>query len=143
MFTNKSRCRHETSCYSLSGSILRSDAGDEYCFDHRAADPVAPPGDIKLLPGYEHQKLQGIDTRVGKISKEGGITIQYDIGRLAGNATKGLPKADVSWIKEQTINGHPVVVAKTKENVLYVTFTRSSANFSAKVATKKTSPRCF
>jgi hypothetical protein len=41
-----------------------------------------PPGNIKLLPGYQHKTLQGIDTRVGKIWKEGGLEIKYDIGSL-------------------------------------------------------------
>lgn len=44
-----------------------------------------PPGSIKLVVGYTHQRMQGIDTRVGKITKRNGLEISYDIGRLAGD----------------------------------------------------------
>jgi hypothetical protein len=55
----------------------------------RAAEPAAlTPGGIKLLPGYKHEKLQGKDTRVGKVWKKGGLTFRYDIGRLAGITSK-------------------------------------------------------
>ena len=46
------------------------------------------PGGIQLLEGYRHTKLRGIDTSVGTISNPGGLTINYDIGVLAGE--KGL-----------------------------------------------------
>jgi hypothetical protein len=98
----------------------------------RAADPVPPPGGIKLLPGYQHQKLQGIDTRVGKISKEGGLAIEYDIGRLAGNYAKGQDKAGLLWFKEQVVGGRSVQLAFTKDRTLIVTFPETHANFSGK-----------
>jgi len=34
------------------------------------------PGGIKLLPGYQHKTLQGIDTRIGRIWKDGGLDIK-------------------------------------------------------------------
>ncbi len=43
-----------------------------------------PPGGIKLLDGYVHIQEQGYDTWVGRIKKEGGLNIIYDIGFLAG-----------------------------------------------------------
>ena len=42
-------------------------------------DP-SPPGEIRLLPGYRHVVTGGIDTVTGRIWKEGGPIISYDIG---------------------------------------------------------------
>ena len=43
-----------------------------------------PPGNIELFDGYTHTRKQGIDSRVGEISKPGGMVIRYDIGEMAG-----------------------------------------------------------
>jgi hypothetical protein len=94
------------------------------------AEEPAWPGNLKLLPGYKHEKLEGIDTRVGKIRKEGGFAFHYDIGRLAGNAARAQDKANLLWYKEQVVNGHPVQFAFTKDRMLFVTFPETSANFS-------------
>jgi hypothetical protein len=102
----------------------------------RADEPADPtPGDIKLLPGYKHQKEKGIDTRVGKVWKEGALAFEYDIGRLAGNAVKGQSKDNLLWSKEQIVEGHTVQLALTKDRMLYATFPQSSANFFGKVKT--------
>ncbi len=104
---------------------LRAASGD---------DP--PPGSITLLDGFKHQKMQGIDTRVGKIWKDGGITIQYDIGRLSGNYAKQQRdyQADqLLWAKQQTWHGQPVELAMMKDRQLYVSFPERHANFYGKV----------
>ncbi len=99
-----------------------------------ADDP--PPGSITLLDGFKHQTLQGIDTRVGKIWKDGGITIQYDIGRLAGNYAEQQRtyQADqLVWHKQQTVKAKRVQLALTKDRELFVSFPDHSANFFGKV----------
>ncbi|MCH8165366.1 MAG: hypothetical protein IH889_07130 [Planctomycetes bacterium] len=99
-----------------------------------ADDP--PPGSIKLLDGFKHQRMQGIDTRVGKIWKENGITIQYDIGRLAGNYAQQQRKYQADqlvWDRQQTWHGEPVELAMTKNRQLYVSFPESHANFYGQV----------
>ncbi len=99
-----------------------------------ADDP--PPGSITLLDGFKHQKLQGIDTRVGKIWKDGRITIQYDIGRLAGNYAEQQRKYQADqllWAKQQTWHGQPVELAMMKDRQLYVSFPERHANFYGKV----------
>src|SRR6188768_1256004 len=97
-----------------------------------AEDPAnAAPGGMKLLTGYKHQKLRGIDTLVGKISKEGGLSIQYDIGRLAGNYAKSQAKEEPLWHKEQVIGGRPVQLTFAKNKTLYVTLPEANANFYA------------
>lgn len=104
---------------------LRAASGD---------DP--PPGSIKLLDGFKHQRMQGIDTRVGKIWKDGGITIQYDIGRLAGNYAEQQRKYQADqllWDRQQTWHGQPVELAMTKDRQLYVSFPERQANFYGQV----------
>ena len=99
----------------------------------QAEDPANPtPGGIRLLPGYQHQKEVGKDTRIGKIWNEAGLTLRYDIGRGAGNMVKGQEKTNVLWSKEQVVDGHPVHLALTKDRMLFVTFPETSANFYAK-----------
>ena len=73
--------------------------------------------------------MQGKDTRVGKVWKEGGLSFRYDIGRGAGNQVKALAKEDMLWYKEQVVDGRPVQLALTKDRMLYVTFPQSAANF--------------
>jgi hypothetical protein len=93
------------------------------------------PWGIKLLPGYKHEKLRGIDTVVGKISKEGGLIFSYDVGRLAGNYVKAQDKGTILWYKDQVVDGRPVHLALSKDRMLFVTFPESAANFAGKVKT--------
>ena len=104
-------------------------------------------GGIQLLPGYKHQKLQGIDSIVGKIVKQGGLTIFYEIGgipkgglRFGGSFTdrpQRTPKSQRRWYKEQLIHGEPVHIAYLKDNRLLVSYPKSlpgkGINFSTKV----------
>jgi hypothetical protein len=96
-----------------------------------------PPGAIKLLPSYRHKTEQGIDTAVGRIWKEGGLTITYDIGRLAGHYAGPDAHADFLWRKEQMLGEHVLWCAMTKEGQLIITFPKTSANFFAKVKTQE------
>jgi hypothetical protein len=96
-----------------------------------------PPGSIKLLPSYRHKTEQGIDTAVGRIWKEGGLTITYDIGRLAGHYAGPDAHADFLWRKEQVLGGQIIWCALTKEGQLIITFPKTSANFFAKLKTQE------
>lgn len=102
-------------------------------------------GGMKLLPGYKHQPLQGIDSIVGRIAKEDGLQIMYDIGavlkpgalRTGGSFSdhpKLTPKDQVRWYKEQTVHGQPVHLAYKKDGYLLVSFPQKGANFSVKVS---------
>lgn len=95
------------------------------------------PGGIKLLSGYKHQVLQGIDTRVGKVWKEGGLSIQYDIGKLAGNYAKAQGKDEPLWHKEQVIGGRTVHLTLAKDKKFYVTLPQGNANFWGQVKTEE------
>ena len=105
--------------------VLRAASGDE-----------PPPGSITLLDGFKHQTLQGIDTRVGKIWRDGGITIQYDIGRLSGNYAEQQRKYQADqllWAKQQTWRGQPVELSMMKDRQLFVSFPERHANFYGKI----------
>jgi hypothetical protein len=65
----------------------------------------APPFRIRLLPGYHHKTLQGIDTTTGQISKRHGLLIRYDLGDLPVSVERKIrPPRDwnrqCSWIKD-------------------------------------------
>ena len=103
-----------------------------------ADDPL--PGSIKLLDGFKHQKMQGIDSRVGKIWIENGLSIQYDIGAMAGNYAKQQREYQADqmlWAKQQTIKGAKVEVVLRKDRDLYVSFPDKNANFFGKVKTEE------
>jgi hypothetical protein len=95
------------------------------------ADP--PPGKMELLPGYHHKTGRGIDTAVGHIWKDGGITISYDIGGLAGIYVLPNQKDQNGWYREQKINNQTVRIVLTNERQLRVTFVEATANFVAVV----------
>lgn len=94
-----------------------------------------PPGGIRLLRGYKHETLQGIDSRVGRISRKDGVTIEYDIGPLAGNYATSILNDDRAWSREQTVASDTVQIVMTKKNVLHVSFKKGPANFWATAVT--------
>jgi hypothetical protein len=105
-----------------------------------------PPGNIKLLPGYVHEPKQGFDSIVGLIEKKGGLTIMYEIGRVAkpgalalggdfSDRAKNLKEIQRQWYKEQTIAGQAVHIAMAKDGGLYVSFPESGVNFSVMIKT--------
>jgi len=106
-------------------------------------------GGIQLLPGYKHEKLQGIDSVVGRIVNPKGLTIHYDIGGIPKGAIRfggsfidrpvKTPPAQLRWFKQQMVQGEPVHIAYLKNDTLLVSFPKSlpgkGINFSAKVKT--------
>ena len=102
----------------------------------QTSKPAVPesyvPGDIRLLEGYKHIRRQGIDTTVGDISKAGGMTIRYDIGRLAGAyADRCMGRENCVWFKRQVVNGSELWLGLTKEGEILATFRGDDANFFA------------
>jgi hypothetical protein len=93
--------------------------------------PLGGAFEIKLLPGYAHEPLQGIDSIVGKIVKKDGLEIMYDIGPvpkkggllLGGsyvNQAVQMPEAQRQWLKEQTIGGRKFDIAYGKDQRIIV-----------------------
>lgn len=77
-----------------------------------------------------HTREQGIDTRVGKISKPKGMTIGYDIGPLAGNYADGTRKdGKCAWFKKQKVNQQECQICLEKNGYIYATFPADYASF--------------
>lgn len=114
-----------------------------------AAGQTPLPGgfEIRLLPGFTHQPLKGIDSIVGKIVKKDGLQIQYEMGRipqgglrLGGdfvNQALQLPEQDRLWLKEQVAGGRKVHVAYSKDQRLIISSASSTegVNFTAAAKT--------
>ncbi len=108
-----------------------------------AGDPL---GSLRLLAGFQHQRLQGIDSVVGAIQKPGSLRIGYEIGRVyppgqprtGGSFTdrpKQTPPTQLRWYAEQTVNGQPVHIAYRRDNILLVSFPKLGMNMSATIRT--------
>jgi hypothetical protein len=116
-----------------------------FAADRESKDPSSPPGAIRLIDGYRHERLQGIDSTVGRIWKEGGLEIRYDIGVFAGNNAASVKPADRLWAMSQVIRGKSAEIVKAKNGFVTVTFSSdpknkagdSPANFYAKVSNEE------
>jgi hypothetical protein len=98
---------------------------------------IPPPGNMKLLPDYEHVPGCGIDTSVGYIKKDDGIKILYDIGRMAGNfAIRYASTHTAEWTKTEQVRDDSVLVVLTKDKHIVATFEKAVANFSARVSSQ-------
>ncbi len=111
----------------------------------RAAETALPNGlVIDLLPGYTHQKLQGIDSVVGKFVKKDGLEISFEIGgyippgqpRFGGSYSdyaKSMPADSRLWLKEISIGARTVSVAYGKDQRIVVSthFEKVGINFNA------------
>ena len=102
-------------------------------------------GGMRLLPGYQHQPMQGHGYIVGRIIKKSGLEIGYEIGRVTEPAKviiegrfqdrpKMTPKDHIRWYREQVVNGQPMHIAYRKDKILFVSFPNKGMNFSAKIS---------
>jgi hypothetical protein len=97
---------------------------------------VPPPGNMRLLPGYYHERLQGIDSIVGRIWKENGPSIFYDMG-YGMSAEEFKASVPCVWYKEQVTNGKTVQLVLSKERVLYGFFPHDRTSFQGKVTSEE------
>ena len=123
----------------IAGLLLMEDTRFAVLFEQTDEDRRPPPsheipGGIVLLPGFAHQPERGIDTKVGRISQEGGLTIRYDIGALAGNYATSQVRNPL-WAREQQHGAGIAYITLDVNRSLYVTFVdgESVANFYATV----------
>src|ERR1043166_574249 len=96
-----------------------------------------PPGGIRLLPGYQHRRLQSIDDVIGEIWKDGGLKIHYDIGAWGSNPDNCKTcEAPVLWRKEQVVNGQRVVCVLYQTKLLVINID-GYASFQATIKTQQ------
>lgn len=93
---------------------------------------------MHLLPGYVAGLPDGshcIDTECGFIWSAQGLSINYDIGSLAGPGLPPKPTGQYDWYGEAKINGQVVRYAVLRDDpaFLEVSFPASFANFHTKV----------
>jgi hypothetical protein len=101
------------------------------------------PGKMQLLPGYVAGLPEGqtcIDTECGYIWNPQGLTVDYDIGGMAGVRLGPAPPDKVGeyyfWYGEASINGQPVryaVSGSDRPASVSVSFPDSTANFNAEI----------
>jgi hypothetical protein len=101
------------------------------------------PGKMQLLPQYVAGLPQGetcVDTVCGYIWNPRGLTIDYDIGGMAGVRLGPAPPEGIAeyffWYGEASINGQRVRYAVSggdKPASMSISFPESSANFNADI----------
>jgi len=119
---------------------------------------IEPPGHIRLLAGYKYVRRRGVDSHVGSIIGDTGLTIDHDIGGMASNYSREyFPdhfeklrkqthlnkdaieshirylQQQVSWQIRQEVNGEYLMIVYFKDAKLIASFDRSTANFIARV----------
>lgn len=89
---------------------------------------------VRLLPGYKLQIVPGPEGSGGKIWKEGGPVIDFNLPQCcAGIATDSVEKGAVAWRIEQIVEKQRVIVLYTNSNELIVAFPKLISNFHAKI----------
>jgi hypothetical protein len=93
-----------------------------------AQSQTTPPGNMTLLPGYQHERRNSMDSQPGRIWADK-LVIDYDIGNAAGNwAYAARSRGNLLWTREQIVGGARVEVAFTRERKLIVTFAGEGSN---------------
>jgi hypothetical protein len=82
---------------------------------------------LQIIDGYKHERLQGTDSKTGRIMKND-WEIKYDIGRAAGARASRIEKDTVVFSIKQAVSQYPVEIVKDNANQLTVTFTRNAAD---------------
>jgi hypothetical protein len=89
----------------------------------------APLGSMRLLPGYTHGHIRGIDSKGGVISKLFGPTVHYEVGSFGYQFAANLDKSTVRWSKKQRVGDSDLEVTLTKDGMLGINF--DGASFAA------------
>jgi hypothetical protein len=100
----------------------------------------AAPGNIRLLPGYRHESTASLDTRTGRIWKDGGPRITYEIGPLSTDviALNRERRRTADWSMTQQIGGASLELEMTDEHTMIAAYEGYFANFVIRGITSKT-----
>ena len=116
-------------------------------------------GGIQLLDGYSAKQGSAVDATVWTIQGKSGLIIHFEAGSSEGRVVDLKDKEKYAWYREQTVNGHKVLLALIKPgvktdadldaernlppgNILLLTFPLSghrdhAANFVGKIANQE------
>lgn len=99
--------------------------------DQQRADRESP---VRLLPGYTHRRIEGVDTEGGRIWKRNGPDIHYDIGAMAGELARGTVDENPRMaliIVESPATGD-IAVAMDEQHDMMIVSVDHYANFKAR-----------
>jgi hypothetical protein len=94
------------------------------------AQEQSPRAILRVLPGYELRRVQGIDTSVGELVKGDRVVLRYDIGPLAGEQL-GTPeqKKGCVFYEEKVVHTQHARFCVEKGGYLKAMFVETYANF--------------
>ena len=103
------------------------------------APQPSPPGSLQLLPGYQHERIGGMDTIRGRIWKVGGPDVIYEFGTLATNEARMYRQSNVRlWWRTFTTQKGSVEVVMTDDETMHIAFAAYLTNFTASRLKTKT-----
>jgi len=73
--------------------------------------PEETPGGIRLLDGYKIRRHSSVDVDAWSIENDRGLRINCSIGPGGPEADPKKRAGEYSWHKQQTVNGHSVIIA--------------------------------
>ena len=72
-------------------------------------------GTVVLPQGYIHRQLRGTDSSPGSfVRADGGFTVHYDIGGMAGTHMGPHRRAECTWFVEHQVDGHRAYTGMTE-----------------------------
>lgn len=71
-------------------------------------------GGIQLLDGYSAKRGSALDAVAWTIQGKSGLTIHFESGPSEGRVVDLKDKEKYAWYREQTVNGHKVLLALVK-----------------------------
>jgi hypothetical protein len=91
---------------------------------------------IRLPEGYKFTHDRGTDSYVGRIHKDGGLTITTDSGAGAGELVRLQDRSTYRWFRQIQIGGHLAYLAMHRnpdKKILMLTYQRTPVNFKAEI----------
>ena len=107
-------------------------AGDRHTTEQSQPAPDGSP--VRLLPGYQHAPSAGVDAVGGRIWRDGGPEIYYNIGFSVGELARGYSKQNPTvplTVLESPATGEMVVALDDAHDAMVVSVDHH-ANFDAR-----------
>jgi hypothetical protein len=104
-------------------------AGNSFAQSEAAPEASYVPAGVLIFPGYTHQFLPTIDTTHGRISKEDGLSITYNLDKYSSISTAADLDEDYVWSRSQQQDDRRLFVALDGDGVLHVKFLYENGGF--------------